>query len=350
MTVLTIRDAMPFVYVALAPVMIRAIEDIGIATVMRWLRNAVIVHTIWIAPVMFDLLKPTKIPIFGGVPAFTPRHDFDLLICGLAVVLIATDKRLNKPLAAVLIIANFASMFLSGSRAGLIAGLVVIVIYILRMRPFQDNAKGPLRLSLAAASFAVLLPVFVMVRDNPPKWALGLQKLLPNGGDEYASGQNTWNARISAWRLVTDYVDSAGGYGRLHGLGFGTNPIGDSGAVRYLSGDSQVRAAHNFLVTWYAFLGLIGIALICLIGCVLLVGFLLVLRTPRQYSLVGVSLATGLVLSALGGVILESPFGYMAFTFGVSLALASGPNERINICGTGPETKTRKNKAGVKYE
>lgn len=332
--ILAIRDAMPFVYIALIPVMIRAIEDVGVDTALRWLRNAVIVHTLWITPVMFDLLSPFQVPIIGGVPAFTPRHDFDMLVCGLAVVLIATDRRVVKPIAVLLVVANLASMFLSGSRAGLIAGLAIIVIFVVYTRPFQNRTKGPVRLSITLVLLAIAIPLVVIYRNNPPVWALGLQKLLPNGGDEYQSGQNTWNARVSAWRLVTDYVASAGEYTQLRGLGFGTNPIMDSGAVAYLSGDSQVRAAHNFLVTWYAFLGQAGIVLILMMFFFLLVAFIAAIRSREQFALVGISLAVGLTLSGLGGVILESPFGYMAFTFGVALALSNKSDVGFNYSYT----------------
>ncbi|MDV8023656.1 O-antigen ligase family protein [Rhodococcus sp. IEGM 1330] len=319
--ILAIRDAMPFVYFAAIPLFIRAICTLGSKLVFRYLCTAVILHTIWIVPAKIGLLTPIAIPLIGGVPAFTTRNDFDMLICGLAIAVIACASHLRNSLKVLLIVGNLTAITFSGSRAGMIAGIVAVSIIFISIKPFGDRLRGPIRLASACAVLSIVIPLFVIFKDNPPSWAVGLQKLLPNDSDTYASGQNTWNARLYAWERLINYTNSDDER-RVFGSGFGVNPVRDSGALEFLSGDPQVRAAHNFLITWYAFLGIAGAVAVAAIVVLLIAASFSSPRTPGQFTDIGRACSIGVLLTALGGVILESPFGYMTFTLSVAMAIA----------------------------
>lgn len=320
-SILAIRDAAPFIYIALVPVFSISISVIGTVRVLNWMLIAGILHTLWIVPAMIDVLSPTHVPIIGGAPAFTIRHDYDLLICGLTVILAATADSLTGTTKAVLVVANLGTLFLSGSRAGLIAGIVVVFVSAIALRPFSDPKRGPMRLCATMIGFATLILAAIYVRDDPPSWALGMQKLVPNDSSMYQSGQNTWNARVRAWEAIWLYTNQGGGLS-MSGFGFGANPVMNSGAIAYLSGDPSVRAAHSFIFTWYAFVGAIGVAAI--VTSLAVFAFVAIrnksFMTQRSVS-VGRALMIGVTVAGLAGVILESPFGYLTLAIGIALGV-----------------------------
>lgn len=319
LTIFTLRDAVAFVYLAMIPAFCSAVRAVGIDTVVHWLRNASIIHSIWFVPAIFGLLPEVPIPLVGGEPAFSTREDFDLLICGVAVVLIGSDRRLPRAARSVLVLATAGAALSSGSRAGLIAALAIVLTTSLAQRPFADARRGPQR---AAAVLLALIPLILTVlwlTQNPPAWALGLQKLIPNNSAGYTTGQNTWGARESAWQLVLGRLFEEPGT-TWGGFGFGSDFIIQSGALPYLSGDPNVRAAHNFGVTWMAMVGLVGVVLVFVALFIWFARAAGAAWSRGGASALGLGMMIGVVLAASAGVILESPFGYM--TFGLSVAIA----------------------------
>ncbi|MGA1835718.1 O-antigen ligase family protein [Herbiconiux sp. 11R-BC] len=322
-SIFAIRDSLPFVYFLLIPVFYRAIESLGRERAFRWLRNALLLHLLWFAPAVFKILPSVTIPLIGGTAAFQPRGDFDLLIGGLTVVVIAMDRRMPSLLRGALCLVGSAAILFNGSRAGLISAVVLIAVVALLERPFSDAKKGPIRLAVTALAAAPLLLIVVAVTSAPPEWAVALQKLVPNSSSVYQSGQNTWTARLDAWALLINYSIDHGSTAWL-GFGFGANPVLNSGAVRYLSGDPSVRAAHDNWVTWFAMVGLVGLCL----AIVAFAGWLgLAIRRAIKYrglNSIGLGLAIGLLSAASAGVILESPFGYMTMALAIALASQRG--------------------------
>ena len=325
----TIRDAMPFVYFALVPAFVYALQIIGSARLIEWLSNALIIHTIWVFPVMIGVLNPVQIPIIGGTAAFTTRGDYDIFLCGLAIAVVICDRRIGAFFTCAIVLANVIPMVLSGSRSGAIAGLIVVLVISVLRRPFSKPVIGPVRLAATSAAAAIALPFVVIYAQKPPTWAVGIQKLLPRGSDTYESGQNTWNARVYAWGRLVNYTTDEPTR-KYFGSGFGANPVRESGALQFLSGDPQVRAGHNVFVTWFSFLGVVGLivailALTCFAAASFAAGKPIVLMTT-----LGRAMMAGILLTAIVGVILESPFGYMTFTLASAMAIARpGPGPAV---------------------
>jgi len=127
---LAIRDIVPFVYFGLMPWFFVALTIIGGPRAYRWLRVACVVHTLWFTPAVFRLLPEVPFVLSAGAPIFTTRGDFDLVIAALSLVVFARDKEIRPLLRVLLLLSAAASLLAGGSRAGLFAGLVVIVLSI----------------------------------------------------------------------------------------------------------------------------------------------------------------------------------------------------------------------------
>lgn len=340
--VLTFRDAAPFVYFALIPLFARAASLLGPERITRVLFVAVALHTAWFLPAMLGVLNPIESPI-AGVPLFVTRSDFDGLVCGLAIVLAATYKRVGITPRLVIGLGAAAAGLISGSRAGLIAAMVVIVGAILLLRPWRSASKGQIRVALAALVVPGAIGVLAAMGPQAPAWAQGLQKLIPSDSATYATGQNTWDARILAWNKIVDYVGDGPATGNsLSGLGFGSQPVLESGAVVQLSGDSAVRAAHNFFVTWFAFTGVVGVAMVGLIMLVVAVGGLRAqLGGQDATGAIAYCFAMGTALAGLAGVILESPFGYATFALSAGIALRALPDATSHVRGSANTERSR---------
>lgn len=317
-TLLTLRDAAPWVYFAFTPLVYLCVRALGQERVMSYIRAACLVHTAWFPLAIFGTLPEVEAGALSGVPLFTTRGDFDVLVCGLSVAVFFLSMPHHRVWAAVLSLLNISAAFASGSRGGLIAATVLVLVVIVAVQPFASRSKGSARVAAVCVVSAASVGVLVRWVSAPPQWAVGLQKLIPNDSAVYQTGQNTLDARLRAWELVISHSERSGN--RALGSGFGSSPILESGAVRYLSGDTSVRAAHNFLVTWYGFLGIGGV--LFGLACLTLAATL-VLRARSGNSIVagvGAGLCAAIVLAGLAGVILESPFGYMNYAMGLAMA------------------------------
>lgn len=327
-SILIARDAAPFVYLAAAPVVFRAITDLTPEKAVGFLRIACGVHAVWFALATFRLLPPAPLPFLSDLPLFTTRGDFDLIICGLTALVFATSRTSGTGTRILFVLLSVTSLFAGGSRAGLAAGLVVLVIGVIFWRP-RGAPISPLAVATGAFFVAAALPALVLVSERPPEWMRGLSRILDVGSAEQATAENTWLARTYAWETITNFVLSEPAR-TWWGTGFGSQPVLESGAVAFLSGDPAVRAAHNFLVTWLAFLGVAGLICIVFALAVWLLAAAKHAYLARGDSGIGFALALGLLLAGLGGVILESPFGYMSFVFAIALAY-SEPSTEDNL-------------------
>ncbi|MDN4477421.1 hypothetical protein QQX10_08615 [Demequina sp. SYSU T00039] len=316
---LVIRDLVPILYLGLVPAGAWAVRKLGAPRAFLWVRRALAVHTTWLLGALAGVLPTIAMP-FVGIPVFSLRNDFDMLLCGAAIAAFALDRRARPWLRVAMIGASVTALALAGSRAGLISAVVLLVVVVAVIRPLKGSPYAPLAIGVALIGVVPLIASIAAILASPPTWAAALNRLIPNDSDAYASALNTWDARLEAWGLLIEHAQLTTTRW-LFGSGFGSSPVIDSGAIAHLSGDPSVRAAHSFVVTWLAYVGVVGTAV--LLG-VLVTLFVLGIRNARRPSApvaLGLGLMTGLTLAAVAGVILESPFGYQTFVVGASLAL-----------------------------
>jgi O-antigen ligase len=316
----TLQDLAPFVYLLFAPYFVIAVRTVGGARVLQWVGVAAAIHLLWFVPASFGALGTISVPGFVGIPIFTTRGDFDLVITGVALVWLASSTTFPRPLRIVGILAALAAILTAGSRAGLLSAVLIAVIVAAYQKPWRLPLAGPL---LVAGLFLSIAATGAMILLSPglPEWAVTLGRLLGQG-DEALNAQNTLLARLDAWRLIWEYM-SSDAVRLMFGEGFGASVIAESGALAHLSGDPTVREAHNFLITWLGQVGIVGTALV---GLAVFRMVLSALRAVRHYPSFALSpaLAAGLLLAALMGVIMESPFGYQTFVLAYAIALSTG--------------------------
>lgn len=312
---LVVRDAAPFVYLLLIPILIPIVGGLDSLTIRKWIYRAVSIHTLWYLPVTLGLLSPLRLGPVSSLPVFTPRNDFDAMISGLAIV-VALGLGVGRPsIRAIVAIGALVSILANGSRAGFLAAVVAVLIFVLLNRPWRNRKWGPYGVSLALATSAIML-VIISSGLQPSGWSKVLTRLVPSNSAEYTSALNTSEARSSAWDRIFQYVEYRGS--EYFGMGFGTDYIRLSGALEFLSGDASVRQPHNFLVSWYAMLGVVGT------GIALLAIIVFILHARQTYNgselhVLGWAIICAVFITSLVGVIMESPFGYSTFVLGLLL-------------------------------
>jgi O-antigen ligase len=167
----------------------------------------------------------------------------------------------------------------------------------------------------AAAALIVVVPrvnAFHRLAQTVQAFGVGVD---PNRPPPDATG--TAHARLEAWRATISYTNATTPR-RLFGVGFGPNFLHSSGADELLSGRSDsgvplytgVRAPHNFLLNTYARMGLSGLAVVvAALISVLVAAVRLMRRSPPEFDVFVVAVFVAVLVVAMFGVILESPFG-----------------------------------------
>jgi O-antigen ligase len=137
----------------------------------------------------------------------------------------------------------------------------------------------------------------------------------PGRSEAGARAAGTTQARLKTWSALHDWTTEDPWRNAL-GAGFGVNVMAVSGASIALlrTNDPDLRSPHNFLLTAWARLGLLGFAVVTLIFAV---GLRLAAQV-RKMPMTDIDLVAGLLLvslpiAALTGVVLESPFGAIPY-------------------------------------
>lgn len=311
--VLVVRDLAPLGYLALVPLLAVALRDVRPRTFLRVVRCATAFLAATLAAGMAGVLRPLELPL-AGVPVFLPRPDADLTVLAVGVVAFGAWEGIARPyrLVQVVMVLLAAAGY---SRAGLLAVMVCVAIAIWRERYTLTlpAARTAAALVVACLSLALLSLAVAGLHRSPVAPPQAVERLLT----ESDTSSGTTGARVSAWSLVARYTVDRQQV--TTGEGPGTSPIGDSGAVRYLSGDPSVRAAHSWPLTAVAYFGVIGLLLWS--GSVVL--FLLAARGAPLQGLVAGTVAAYLT-SGLLGVIIESPFGSLPLSVMLAWGLAHG--------------------------
>ncbi|BDZ62049.1 O-antigen ligase family protein [Demequina sediminis] len=318
---LAVRDALPFAYLALTPVLVRAVRIVGRGRVLRWVTAAAAVHSVWFGAAVFGVLPEISMPL-AGIPVFTTRGDFDGLVCGIAIATMLAARRVPLAVRLGIIVLSAAAVMAHGSRAGLVAALLVVAVTVVGARPFRDERLGPVRLAAVFLALPMLLAAFVVAARSSAGWARGFERLV--AGPAVEGSSNTTSARVDAWESIVAHVASDP-WSRWLGEGFGSSFVADSGALVHLSGDAAVRQAHSFVIGWFAMLGIVGATLALSAVAAVLIASLRRVRTARA-ARIGAAIQVGLLFAALVGVILESPFGYMTYALAVALTFAADPD------------------------
>jgi O-antigen ligase len=327
---LVARDAAPFAYVAIAYLSassyLRASDHSRHRTV-RMLQGALVIHIGWVA---VDLLAPgftATLPRLGGARVLEIRSDFDTallaVLAGVSILRIRPGKIwLNAAVAA----ASLALALSMQSRAGLLSCFACVLTALL----LRSGRKGRITVGAVLAAVAGLLALLALLPSSPA----GQRLIVTMGGSttsrEVAHGaQGTTRARMIAWEKVVDYtLDDP--IRTVVGVGFGPDFLRSCGADVALGQPAGLRSPHNYLLTTFARLGIVGLVTVSALIIMLLT---VAIRTacagrPDDLTSLCVLLVIAILSVAMFGVILESPFGAAPFFWAGGILLGRDRRRR----------------------
>lgn len=343
-----LRDAAPYLY---ATVALLALANGAVDLVRPWhLAVALGLHDAWVLGVLRLHLDPSQAPRFGTVYAFTLRTDFDAAVCGVALIIglhYAVTVRGRLPRGGWLALAATSGYLLleldnRAAVVGTLAALVPVLVTTLRRAAVGWNwARGRRGRARAAVLGVVLVIGLGAVASQS---ATGGKIVSTVTGADQARG--TVDARAAVYRKVLDYVTRTPTR-TLVGVGFGQDYLHVTGADVIYEGTTftGVRSPHNALLNTWARLGLLGVALQLLLLVGVAVAGLTALRAAGDPSS-GLLLATVVVViipvTAMFGVILESPFGAVPYFLAVGGLLGRGAaRPRVATSGRTAEHRER---------
>lgn len=297
--ILILRDLAPFGYLALVPFVALALRDVPAGTFLRIIRVATLFLATISALRLAGLVRPWAVlPAVFEQPVFSARPDVDAIVLGLGILAFGTWRGVA-PGHRLVQVSMLVLAALSYSRAGFVAALFCAVVAAWRERSTLTARPGVIASSFSIA-FAGILMLVLSFRAQAGiglNYLEAVSRLLQSDVDAGTTG-----ARLSAWRLVFERISATGTW--LAGEGPGSEPIADSGAVRYLSGALDVRAAHNWVVTALAYHGVLGLLLWSGALAVALRG-----ATRTHMGALVIGGVGAYLIGALLGVVVESPFG-----------------------------------------
>lgn len=318
-----LRDVVPYVYaiVALLTFLLPAAARTGHR---RLIYGALTAHATWVVAAGYLPGWPWPQPLLGGAVIFTARADVDSAVMGMAIALALHEMNLNAAsrrglvLRLAFVAFNAYAVTTLPTRAGFLAGVVAVgAILVLRIaRPTMGSGRRPMLLRVGAVLLGVLVLVGA-IAITPPGQRLveGVQGL--RGEQTQASG--TIAVREFVWGGVTDYATAD--FSRTAvGVGFGPDFIDASGTAYALEGTEykDVRSPHNYVIGTFGRLGVAGAllaALVLLANAVL--GLRALVRAPGTVDTLAALVLLTTPVTALLGVVLESPFGAIPYFWAV---------------------------------
>jgi hypothetical protein len=324
-SLVALRDLAPYTYSLTA--LLAYLVPIGAE---HRLRMPVLVlltwHVSWTTVLPLAPGFPWHLPMLGGnAQLLTTRPDIDACILGATSALALSEclgaySRRSKLAFVVLALLSFYGATSLGTRAGLLASLVMIASVGASHRqnvadvprPIR-SARQPRRKALAASAIIVLLSVLVVFSPAGGRVVEGFRL-----GTSQASG--TVDARIQVWDRVADYIFRSAERTAV-GVGFGRDFIDESGSRPVLEGGVyvNVRSPHNYILGTLARLGM---AVAGLVAVIWIWATWLAVRTLRQQpretvTTLAALLCIGVPITAMLGVVLEAPFGAIPYFWAV---------------------------------
>ncbi len=321
-----IRDLVPFIYLLFVPAIARTLEGVDFTRIIQALRLGTILHLAWSSLVILGFLRPfVFFPSVFGAQIFEKRWDLAGLVYAIGILSWSSFRSQKLERNSIVIIAFVIAGGLQASRAGLISVAFATIFVLLKERVNGYGRKGYLaRIVLIATVGFALVTSASLLSSQLPGSSLSRLGVLGDDDKVIQSAGNTARARSEARKLMMDWTFTQNK--QFFGFGPGAEIVSDSGAIRFLSGAKDVRAPHNWLVGLFARFGILGTAV-----WTLLVTYIVFGRSfsPEIAWLGRCSIFLILVVSSLG-VIMESPFGSLPFSFFLGMLMVN-KNSRSGV-------------------
>ncbi|MBA0125071.1 O-antigen ligase family protein [Haloechinothrix sp. YIM 98757] len=340
-----LRDAAPYAYAVVIFLVLAPAR-----TAVPWMDRAMMVilalHAAWIAVFVLAPGVVHAIPAVGdGVELFLARRDVDGMICGLLAGL-ALHKALSGkavPVNLALAGVGLALSLALGSRGALLGVLMALLaVALLRRRADGANRHGR---RWALALVLILLPGVVALgaQGEATQRMTASVTGLWQPTEDVGGAQGTMSARYQSWQRLVEYFQEDAAR-NVFGVGFGPHFLVDSKAdVEMFGGDIEsVRSPHNYLLSAWARLGLLGLGIV---AALTLVGwrlaYLVGWASPARVSdvdVVAIMIAVGMPWVGIVGVVMEAPFGAVPYYWALghlsAVACARGAAPPFTLPGT----------------
>jgi hypothetical protein len=302
------------------------------------IHGALLLHLGWMVVATLAPEFVASLPRVGNTRIFEIRTDFDVAVLGvLAGMSILRIRRGRIWLHAPVAVAALATGLAQVNRAGLISCCACVLVAVM----LRAGRNGRLSLRRVLLGATAVLAVIVVFPISPAG-----QRLLATNGHGTASAelvenaQGTKRARLIAWeRVVTYTLDDP--VRSAIGVGFGPDFLQLSNGDLPIGRGMGVRSPHNYLITVFARLGFGGLTVVfALLASLLTIATRTVRRgPPDELTSLCVLLMISLLIAAMLGVILESPFGAAPFFWAAGILLAGERSRRAGLRQK-PERKT----------
>ena len=310
---MALRDLAAYLYALVVVVGLVRVRPEARRRTLVVLEAALVLHAGWITLSMHLGPSILRHELSGGLLyVLDTRPDFDAamlsVLAALAVrTLIRGPGVWRRVVSAGLAIWAVHLVLQLGSRAGALALLASLAVVMATLASQVRLKRG--QLAGVAAAMVVLVAVLL---PNTSLWG----RVTGDPAFDANPAAGTASARQMAWESVLSYVNESPSRVAI-GVGPGPDFLVASGARPYFGNVHQgdIRVPHNVLLNVYARLGLIGLGLfVAVLVQWLRAAWVHVFR--RRYDQLSVTyvLVSGtLFVTALFGVILESPFGAVPF-------------------------------------
>jgi O-antigen ligase len=307
--------------------------------------GALVIHLCWVACVVLMPGLSSALRAFWSGPAPEVRSDLDTALLGIlaGVSILRFRRKEGTWMSALLAGASVALALTMHSRAGLLACCICVVAAL--AGGADRSARASVRTVTLGVSTVVLL--IVLLPSSP-----AAQRLIATvdraGASQELSAGGTTNARKVAWERVIGFtLDDPARV--MIGVGFGPDFLRAADADVALGSKTYqgVRSPHNYLLTVFARLGLLGLTVVAALVAVVLAAALRELwarHQPDELTSMCVLMVMSLFAIAMLGVVLESPFGAVPFFWagGVLLARRHRRRSSAGAAHVGPSLRCRR--------
>lgn len=327
------RDAAPFAYAAIAHLSASAYQRVGEAggrRTVRMIHGGLLLHLAWMVVATLAPRFVATLPEVGNTRVFEIRTDFDVAVLGvLAGLSILRIRRGRLWLHGSVAVAALVTGLAQVNRAGLLSCAACVLVAVV----FRASGNGRLTARAVLLGATAVLAVAVVLPMSPAgQRLLALNATSASSSEIVENAQGTKRARLIAWQQVVRYTLDDPERTTV-GVGFGPDFLQLSNGDLPIGRGIGVRSPHNYLVTCFARLGIVGLALVVALLVRLLTVTLRIIRggPPDELTSLCVLLVLSLLIAALLGVILESPFGATPFFWAAGILLGGDRARRARL-------------------
>lgn len=351
-----LREFAPFLYLVfgwLVFLLVPFLSPTSLRQGLHLLGGALGVHFLWTVAVRrLPGVEPFEV---GEFVVFALRPDIDSALTGVfaAYLLIVTVSVKIHPVVRIVLLGSSVLVGLDaatfGTRAGHLAAVAALggVVVYAAVTHWGNRFRVILATSAATAVTVTTAVLPLAIYGLAERYIGAINVIAPpkrpsplsSPGQEEPAGvqqilepaviSGTARARLNSWQELSSWVFAEPSRW-ADGVGFGSGYMEESGALRKLLGpleglDTAGVGPHNFLLFVLATMGVFFLlAFVAVIIFSLATG----MRgfrggTPQVYGL-AFSLALGLLVSSIFGVVFEAPHGAIPFAWALGFLLSAG--------------------------